>query len=202
MKTKNAKLLLLLLSATMLMQPAARSEFTLGDILGMAWKIGEIVVGTKTLTPAYALDTWHHHFTEPGYSATQKVRRARVTGQYFFYTKYHTPSTPVTEHTEAFPVNTVNKLNLKCGLSTTTETHSEFVWLAKVESTGLWPDNGPWTVWLKTSGNKTSCNPTNVVALGFWVKASVSQSGGETVSLGNPNCDLNYPFYLASDYYR
>jgi hypothetical protein len=87
-------------------------------------------------------------------------------------------------------------------IDTTLETHTEWVWMAKVEQTGFWPDDGPWTVWLKTSGYRTGCNPRPPVEVYYWVDASIGKSGGETVSLGVPNCILNYPFYLANDFYK
>ncbi len=86
---------------------------------------------------------------------------------------------------------------------TVLETHKEWVWLAKVDQTGLWPDDGPWTVWLKTAGYKTGCNrPPPQADYYFWVPASVSKSGGQLVSLGTPNCILSYPFYLAHEFYK
>ncbi len=86
----------------------------------------------------------------------------------------------------------------------TVQTATEVVWLDHVVKTGLWPDDGPWTVFLKTGGYHTSCSgPTPTSNYYFWVPASIAQgSGYVTVSLGTPNCILNYPFYLANDFYK
>ena len=52
MKTKNATFLMLVLSAFLMIQPAARADFGFGEVVGTAWTIGNVIVGTTTLTPA------------------------------------------------------------------------------------------------------------------------------------------------------
>ena len=60
-----------------------------------------------------------------------------------------------------------------------------------------------WKVWLKTSGQKCDCNgPQNNGDYYFWTSASLSKGGHQIVSLGTPNCILNYPFYLAREFYK
>lgn len=209
-KTKKQMILLFLLGATTLVQPSVRADIAIGDVLGTAWTIGNIIVGETTLTPAYAVDSYFWYFKENVGSTTKKMRRDLL-GNYFYYTKFESPTLPTNENSFIFPIYSLNKLNLTCRYDlgggnivtiTTIEKHTEWVWLSKVESTGLWPDNGPWTVWLKAGGNHTSCNPSTPVPLFFWVPATVSKTQGQSVSVGNPDCNLTYPFYLASDFYR
>ena len=221
--TKTLALALLLLGATVLMQPSAQAEMTVGEILGTAWTIGNEIVGETTLYPAYAINRWYQRsvistpYQFGNLDVTYQVNRDRL-GMYFYHTKivrdqadpFPNPRTS----TNAFPVNSMNKLNMTCYSYTTNsdstvnvttnitvQTASEVVWLDHVVKTGLWPDDGPWTVWLKTGGNHTSCSgPTPTKNYYFWVPASVSQGGGYvTVSLGTANCILNYPFYLTSN---
>jgi len=213
---------IMLLIALLVLPFGANADVGLGEVLGTAWTIGDAIVGKTTLTPAYAVESYFHRdsgwvtfgvpvsTTVAGSTLTLKLTRSRVTGAYFYYKKIETTA-GVSEWTTPFPLNSINKLNMQCttaslGLTSTTitvDTHTEFVWLAKVESTGLWPDDGPWTVWLKTSGHKTKCVPTNTPpTIKFWIDAKVGKTGGKVVSLGTPNAILDYPFYLANDFYH
>jgi len=186
------------------------------------------IVGTTTLTPAYAVNSWYLRSVlstpEPfgNNNVTQKVTRDLL-GNYSYYTKIViTPAMPKPypkpiENNNPFPVTSINKLNMTCSssninnlgtieLSTTTtvQTETEVVWLDTVVRTGLWPDNGPWTVWLKAGGSKTGCGgPPPSQNNYYWAPATVSLGGGYvTVSVGTPNCILNYPFFLAEDFYK
>jgi hypothetical protein len=198
------------LAAAMILQPSLRAEIDLQDVLGASFTIGDIIVGQTTLTPAYAVETWYHYSREDSYSTLKRVKRARVTGAHFYYTKTQTPSA-VTESTAAFSVDTVNRITRHCEYdygnfvvkTALVEYHTEFVWMQKVEQTGMIVDEGPWTVWLKTSGAKVGgCDPRTPVSTYFWASASIGKSGGQVVILGNPNCTLDYPFYLAGDFYK
>lgn len=63
--------------------------------------------------------------------------------------------------------------------------------------------NGPWTVYLKTGGYKISaCDPTPRTWSYFWAPVTLGRSGHQIVSLGSPNALLDYPFYLAKDFYK
>jgi len=203
----------------MLTEPA-RAEIGLGDVWGTAWTIGNIIVGETTLTPAYAVKsyTFHDVLTNSGriqgdFNVTYKANRDLL-GNYFYYSVRQVAGGFYPPSDQPFPVQHINKLNKTCqshwvaldgttnvSTSTTLETHTEVVWMAKVEQTGLWPDDGPWTVWLKTAGYKTGCNRPSASSY-YWTPASIGKSGSDTVSLGTPNAILNYPFYLASDFYK
>jgi hypothetical protein len=195
--TKAMTMALLLLGAITLIQiPVLGQEWPEpGQIIGTAWTIGNAIVGETTLTPAYAISSWTYRgrsktpFYYDTVDYTQKMKRDRL-GNYFYYTKHvgyplPPPAGPVTSvSNDAFPVNSVNKINLSCAFldntlpatSTILETHTEVVWLEKVEKTGLWPDDGPWTVWLKTGGSKTSCSgpAANAANYYYWVPATIS----------------------------
>jgi hypothetical protein len=230
MKTKKPIFLVLLFGVTMLSQPSARAEIGFGDILGVAWTIGNAINGGVTLTPAYAVQTWYYRLkgTKQGpakdlvlepdsFSNTKKVKRDRL-GTYFYYSKSESSSSPTVESQDAFPVDHLNKINKVCTCdvfgdgsaittTTTVETQTELVWMAKVDPIGLWPDDGPWTVWLITEGQKMGSCPCTIpsrapVDAPFCVSASIGKSGSQTVSLGYPNCTLNYPFYLGDQFYR
>lgn len=212
LKSKDRLKLVLALSATVVVHAAARAEVGLGEIWGTAWTIGNVIVGETTLTPAYAVEYWYYYFREQSSSYTKRVTRSRITGEYFYYSKFQSGST-VFESTEPFLLNGVRVLNVNCswdsgngqiGTSSNVEIHKEWVWMAKVEQTGLWPDNGPWTVWLKTSGQKnvSGCRTVNPVGTYFWNSASIGKTGGQSITLGTPNCTLDYPFYLANDFYK
>jgi hypothetical protein len=220
------KTLLLLFGTAMMLTQQVRSEISLGVVLGTAWTIGDGIIGETTLTPAYCVTDYTFHFgtysqtnSDPrkyNLYGTFKYHRDLLGNVFYHRSKrivqgaYYPPSD------EPFPVDHVNRLNMTCeGYSTnannevikagsqTVETHSEMVWLDKVESTGLWPDDGPWKVWLKTAGSKAGCSrPASQASYYYWVSASLGKSGHQTVSLGNPNCTLSYPFYLASDFYK
>jgi hypothetical protein len=140
----------------------------------------------------------------------KKYKRDRITGTRFYHSKDQTP-TSVTESSDAFPIDTVNRINRHCeydygSFVVTTalvEYHTEVVWMDKVVHTGLIIDHGPWTVWLKTAGQKVGgCDPRTPYSTYFWTDATVGPSGQQVVILGNPNCTLDYPFYLAGDFYK
>jgi hypothetical protein len=167
--TKAMTMALLLLGATMLIQiPVLGQEWPEpGQILGTAWTIGNAIIGETTLTPAYAVSSWTYRSrtTTAFYYANSDVTETMnrdLLGNYFYYTKsvnwpYSSTAAVTSVSSNAFPVNSMNKLNLSCvsnyntlpATSTLLQTHKEVVWLEKVERTGLWPDDGPWTVWLK-----------------------------------------------------
>ena len=225
--TRTMTLALLWLGANLVMQPSAQAQDGLGKVVGTAWTIGNAIVGETTLTPAYAISSWYQHqvvstpYQFGNNNVTRKVRRDMF-GVYFYDTKIVIDPADPFPHlrlsTNAFPVDSMNKLNMTCyyldinpitgatNLITNTivQTHTEVVWLDTVVRTGLWPDNGPWTVWLKTGGYPTGCSaPPPTPNYYYWVPASIALGGGYvTVSLGTPNCIQNYPFYLASDFYK
>ena len=229
MKITNAKkiaLALLWLGANMMTQPSAHADMTVGEVLGTAWTIGNAIQGETTLYPAYAIKRWYQRkivstqYQFGNQDITYKVMRDHV-GVYFYNTKtIRGPADPYPNprvSTNVFPVNSMNKLDVTCYSYTTNsdstvsvttnitvQSATEVVWMDHVVQTGLWPDNGPWTVFLKTGGYHTSCSgPTPTSNYYFWVPASIAQgSGYVTVSLGTPNCILNYPFYLANDFYK
>ena len=195
MKITNRKLfrIVFLLSAAILLgEISGKASVPIGEIIGTAWTIGDAVVGTTTLTPAYAIESWDYTFKETGLGPPidgkirSLLRRSRTTGEYLYYRHVLRKNYTNQPITTAFILNSVNKLNMTCQtpfgakvLTTTTlETHTEFVWMASVVTTGFWPDNGPWTVWLKTGGNKTGCNPRPPASLFFWTSASIGRSGG------------------------
>lgn len=201
-----------------LLQISAQAEISLGQVWGTAWTIGNIIVGTTTLTPAYKVESYDWYYRTGGLtqgaevSVKKKMKWDKVTGLHFFHTKTQPVASPMTETTEPFMINSVNKLNLTCTVGnipgqtyeyTITENHSEWVWLAQVETTGFWPDDGPWTVWLKAAGYKTECgNPFAKSDYFFWVPAEVTKTQGKSVSVGKANSILTYPFYLAKDFYK
>jgi hypothetical protein len=205
MKNRTSKNLMLVfsLAATMLIPPSARAGIGLGEVWGTAWTIGNIIVGEVTLTPAYAVENWQRYVKEDPSSQTQKLRRSRVTGAYFYYTKVVHPGS-ATENEDAFVLDSISVINNNCTAGTSfVETHNEFIWMAKVEERGMISSDGPWTVWLKTAGQKIGrCVVRTPVDTYFWANASIGKSGGQKVTLGQRNCTLNYPFYLASDFYK
>lgn len=218
--------LLFLFGTIVTLTQYARAEIGLDDVWGTAWTIGNAIIGETTVTPKYAVTdyTWHsaaYTQTNGGpknYSlyVTRKYHRD-LFGQVFYRSSkrivqggwYEASSDP-------FPIEHVNKLNKTCVSyytnannevytvgSETIETHKETLWIESVNSTGLWPDNGPWTVWLKTAGSKTSCSGSyNFGNYYFWASATLNKSGHEVVSVGTPDCILNYPFYLTHDFYK
>ena len=217
------KTLLLLLGIVMMLTEPLRAEIGLGDVLGTAWTIGDKMIGETTITPAYAVTDYTLHveiytitnglpkfFYQYG---TFKYHR-NLLGNVFFHTSAQIirgVSIPASD--QPFPIDSVDKMNMTCGGYTTNsnevryvgslqvETHKETVWLAQVVSTGLWPDDRPWKVWLKTAGQKCNCSGPHGNCY-YWTPATVGKSGSEVVSLGTPNCILAYPFYLASEFYK
>ena len=89
--TKKMALALLLLGATMLLQPSVQAD-ALGMVVGTAWTIGNAIVGTTTLTPAYAVSSWYQRqvistpYQFGNNNVTRKVRRDMF-GVYFYDTK-------------------------------------------------------------------------------------------------------------------
>lgn len=218
MNIKNLMWLLFLLGAAMLTQTSVRAEIGLGEIWGTAWTVKNAIWGETTLTPAYAVETWTYRFKEVGLgpgtdgSITKKMWRNRITGDHIYYTKIQSVTSPVfPESNDPFMMTSINKINMTCKhdvgggtivTDTTLETHTEWVWLAKVESTGILPDNGPWTVWLKTSGYGVGCDPRTPVSRHYWTPATLTKSAGQVVSLGVPSCVMDWPFYVANEFYN
>ena len=210
--SKNSKAVLLL-AATMLIQLPIRAddpEFPLGKIVGTMFTIGNIIIGEVHLTPAYAIETWYRRERESSSVVTKRVKRDLL-GRYFYHTTIQS-STGTSENNDAFYIGSINKLGIMCQYrqpdgtivkTETIETHTEWVWMDHFEATGLYNPEGPWTVYLKTGGQKVGrCQPRDPVNTYFWVDAQIGKSGGQSVTIGHPNCTLNFPFYLAHDFYR
>lgn len=114
-----------------------------------------------------------------------------VTRQYFF--NYQMGNRfAVTNSTAPFPVDSVNWINMTCTFEWpnkgTVENnicdHKIIAWLAKVETTGLWPQDGPWEVFVRTSNplikpsnSKTNCSEYPGSARNYWSKFSLSSLG-------------------------
>ena len=215
--TRKAVQAVLLLGATVLMQIPAQAQIGIGDVLGTAWTVKNAVAGETTLTPAYAVVSYTYRQIVTGLGSNGDMNVTRLmqrdfVGQYFYRSKAVDDAGNVTLSTNVFPINSLNQIGKTCvqvygdklGTNWVLETHTETVWMASAISTGLLPDNGPWTVWLKASGYKTTvCDaPPPATGWSFYTPADIGRSGHTNILLGLPNCILNYPFYLSKEYYR
>lgn len=205
--------------AGVLIQPLshARAEgIGLGDIVGTAWTIGDAIVGETTLTPAYSINMWDWTFRARGTNtdmyAHYHVRQSLVTKAYFYTWSFRDRSFS-TNGTQPFSVDSVDRVNWHCLnhwpepeglLEQGTQTHTILVWLAKVEHTGLWPDHGPWQVWVKTRGRQVPSDCRGIVdpsQRNYWAGASLYESGSETVTIGALSCHLEYPYAMGETWY-
>ena len=202
----------------------ARAELTvpqfLSEVWGTAWTVGNAIVGEVTITPAYAVKDWDYMFRAKWYHPPAgtginryKARLSLVTKQYFYTTDCKWP-TYSTNHTQPFPVNSVDRFNGTCQFrdpepdvdESWTCDHNVAVWAASVARTGLFAGDGPWQVYVKTTGNKltkssTACFFKPSALMNFWGRAQISETGHQVITIGNPNCALAYPYALAREFY-
>jgi hypothetical protein len=225
MRTKDqsmkARITIFVLAAVCCLLVNCAKAVGFGDILGTAWTIGDVIIGQTTITPAYRVSYWDYrakvkNTRESGYGHWN-VTRDVVLGQYFY--KYSMTATidgqsGSTNSHEPFPVDFIGRWNyqrsaaLKTGWGTAAYVldYKTTIWLESVVRTGLWPDRGPWTVWLKTTGtpfrfNWGSSQIENESARNYWGSVSLAESGHQTLAIGSPTCTLEYPFALGGDFY-
>ena len=194
--------MLLFFGTAMMLADPLRAEISFGDVWGTAWTIGNVITGETTITPKYAVTDWTSHidihWTTNGQGkwffqyGTYKYHRDLLGNVSYRTSAQIIRGATVPPSNAPFPIESVNQMNMTCdGYSTNAntgevihstsvqlESHKETMWLDSVTSTGLWPEDGPWTVWLKTSGQKCNCNgPRNIPNYYFWTSASLSKGG-------------------------
>lgn len=201
-----------------------KAEISPGEVWGVAWTIGNAIVGTTTLTPATMVDTYHRVYQVKNISngrttmTKNKLKLDFVTKAYFYNSESIAIDGTRTTSTAPFMLTGIHQMNYDVdvhGISTNilirTETNVQKVtmrvWLAKVEKTGLWPDDGPWTVYVKTTGHKglfpiKRYFPQEGPEINFWAPASLRQAGSQVVTLGTPTCFLAYPPYCGEQFYN
>lgn len=197
---------------------SAEDSLPLGEWIGIGKTIADITIGDVKIYPAYAIEQWRYSWmakTTNGIilRSSSKLKRSLVTGTYFYSWSSSGPGYS-TNGTTPFPINSVDRYAGTCqwGLVDygSTETylcdHKIVGWISRIEKTGLWPDHGPWTFYVKTTGNKmkhfsSGCFYMLQPQWNFWAEFSLTDSGHDIKSIGNPNCHLNYPYALGPEFY-
>jgi hypothetical protein len=148
--------------------PTANAQITAGKILGTAKTIYNALIGSVTVTPAYALHTWRQDYSvqygQCGYSEFKRVTRDPSTQVFLFHYFGVDCTGSGGESTDPFYVGYPSRLNYYCDLSSPpnyftwvdTIDFRVAVWADSIQKTGFWPPSPPFETWLKTTAHELS----------------------------------------------